>query len=881
MGAATCGALVAPEGIWLTSAATCGLEVAADSDCVNEYEKLGSSVDYLSSVTRIKALELPERERTVTALVFDANIKHVYHCDKPANFLVGNCTPESVRDLPGERGMPSAVPWFLVAYDVPIEQGYTWADEPQPANPDYRNEAVYSFPRQQTPRVSSPPRPAGLSRWPYQAMSPEPQWPSLAVSPQSPATPSVATMPCAMSPQGVTSWWPYPSNYGAYMSDRPRQQVCRSLSSLSQSASDLTSPDHTSPQAQSRQTGKTDLRSLLTRQYRTNISLFAGVFLFVVIAIVAFGVYIAVSKSITTTTTTTTTPVQDFERLTGNATLKGLKFIDDYNDKTSTEYKKLELPFRQHIADVLRGSNQAQWYDTCRVNGFSPGSVIVHYLLIVVRSSGDTDSKTLEERWQSALELGRPNSTLKIYLDTQNATLTFDNLRFEKAATTPVAPPPVTRKSVTTATPGDTSGTTTPSSEITTATTAGTTTTGGTTTGTTTTGSTLAGTTTTGATSPGTTTTGTTNSGTTTTGITTSGTATSATTTTGCTTTGSTTTGSTSIGTTSVEASPETVTTDTSPKTTETATTGVDACASQPCQNGGTCTQDDDGYKCTCPVCGCSQGGNSPTCHRADDICVNKTQSIPHPHNCHKYVTCVNSAIAAVFECSGDLVFNPDQGDCAYLADTPCAQPVVPETTPVVVKTTADTRTCSSVTCLNGGTCEDTSPGVRCLCPSTHTGSTCETEIVLCAKTTCQHGANCSDGSSGFHCDCPAGYSGLHCETEIDECASSPCLHASTCVDNVNGYTCLCGHHCGCANQAAGPNCEKDPVTCDGFRHGDYIPDPDNCALSHRCLLVSGGLERRQPGVANCTSGSVFVQEPQACVNMAACTNYTYFHTQP
>ena len=42
----------------------------------------------------------------------------------------------------------------------------------------------------------------------------------------------------------------------------------------------------------------------------------------------------------------------------------------------------------------------------------------------------------------------------------------------------------------------------------------------------------------------------------------------------------------------------------------------VDACASQPCQNGGTCTQYDDGYKCTCPVCGCSQGGNTPTCGR-------------------------------------------------------------------------------------------------------------------------------------------------------------------------------------------------------------------------------------------------------------------------
>ena len=34
---------------------------------INEYEKLGSSVDYLSSVARIKALELPERETVAIA----------------------------------------------------------------------------------------------------------------------------------------------------------------------------------------------------------------------------------------------------------------------------------------------------------------------------------------------------------------------------------------------------------------------------------------------------------------------------------------------------------------------------------------------------------------------------------------------------------------------------------------------------------------------------------------------------------------------------------------------------------------------------------------------------------------------------------------------
>ena len=40
----------------------------------------------------------------------------------------------------------------------------------------------------------------------------------------------------------------------------------------------------------------------------------------------------------------------------------------------------------------------------------------------------------------------------------------------------------------------------------------------------------------------------------------------------------------------------------------------VDPCASGPCENGGTCTREDDGYRCDCPVCGCSQGGATSTC---------------------------------------------------------------------------------------------------------------------------------------------------------------------------------------------------------------------------------------------------------------------------
>ena len=75
----------------------------------------------------------------------------------------------------------------------------------------------------------------------------------------------------------------------------------------------------------------------------------------------------------------------------------------------------------------------------------------------------------------------------------------------------------------------------------------------------------------------------------------------------------------------------------------------------------------------------------------------------------------------------------------------------------------------------------------------------------------------------------------------------------------------------------------SDPVTCDGFNDGVYIPDPDNCALSHRCLLQDGTVQRHPSGIANCTSDQVFVNEITKCsaIEQAVCANYTFFHVQP
>ena len=60
----------------------------------------------------------------------------------------------------------------------------------------------------------------------------------------------------------------------------------------------------------------------------------------------------------------------------------------------------------------------------------------------------------------------------------------------------------------------------------------------------------------------------------------------------------------------------------------------------------------------------------------AADICVNKTESVPHPYDCHKYVVC-GSWTPVEKACPEGLVFNPDIGVCTHLTDTACAQPIV------------------------------------------------------------------------------------------------------------------------------------------------------------------------------------------------------------
>jgi hypothetical protein len=80
-----------------------------------------------------------------------------------------------------------------------------------------------------------------------------------------------------------------------------------------------------------------------------------------------------------------------------------------------------------------------------------------------------------------------------------------------------------------------------------------------------------------------------------------------------------------------------------------------------------------------------------------------------------------------------------------------------------------DNRACRpGLTCLNGGTCNETSNETNCICPRGKTGLHCESEVDICSNISCQNKGQCISSYGNWSCLCtnPTLYSGLYCQTE-------------------------------------------------------------------------------------------------------------------
>ncbi|XP_071478488.1 uncharacterized protein [Diadema antillarum] len=264
------------------------------------------------------------------------------------------------------------------------------------------------------------------------------------------------------------------------------------------------------------------------------------------------------------------------------------------------------------------------------------------------------------------------------------------------------------------------------------------------------------------------------------------------------------------------------------------------SCASQPCQNGGSCTAYASAFLCRCTT--------DFTGLRCEIPVVNAPSATACDDNPCAHGACVSSASdrftcmcpaqwrgtaceVDVDECSewsGDLCGNGTvciNEDGGYRCEDPCASPNP---------------------CENGGTCSIThsDPYYTCECGPNHEGDNCDILVETpCVKEPCQHGGTCTndqEAALGFRCDCGPDYQGVMCEEMIPPCSREPCLNGGACEADPTEPE---GYRCSCGEGFEGATCEVvviSPCASDPCENGGTCSPAEGAITEFRCTCPQG-----------------------------------------